>query len=172
MSILTDEGVGQHGAWFQATVWYGRAQKPKYNYIFKTRADRDEWLDTKKSQETLAEIRRDNRKAEKRRIREEAAEKFKVGTILHAQWGWEQTNNNFYEVVAKPSRFTVIIREIAQEKTRDAGWATHYVKPVPGKYIGEPMKKRINGEYIAFTSYKSGSIVTDLDREWIDTNYA
>lgn len=63
----------------------------------------------------------------KRRIEAEAAETkatkkdaapktnafgVKVGDIFHATWGWEQTNNNFFQVVALVGENSVRVREV------------------------------------------------------------
>ncbi len=58
-----------------------------------------------------------------------------VGSILYSSWGYDQTNVDFYEVVAVTGK-QVIIREIAAKQVgRDS------VVPVPGKFVGAPMRK-------------------------------
>lgn len=58
-----------------------------------------------------------------------------VGSILSSSWGYDQTNVDFYEVVAVTGK-QVIIREIeAKQVGRDS------VVPVPGKFVGAPMRK-------------------------------
>jgi hypothetical protein len=58
-----------------------------------------------------------------------------VGSILSSSWGYDQTNVDFYEVVAVTGK-QVIIREIAAKQVgRDS------VVPVIGKFVGAPMRK-------------------------------
>lgn len=61
-----------------------------------------------------------------------------VGDVLYARWGYEQTNVDFYEVVAVRGA-VVDLRELAQDSTE-----THSMQgrcsAKPGQYIGEIMK--------------------------------
>jgi len=65
----------------------------------------------------------------------------KVGTVLHYSWGWEQTNCEFYEVVAVRGS-QVIIREIAAKQVGPWAFMSTYVVPEPGKFIGPEMRKK------------------------------
>jgi len=65
---------------------------------------------------------------------------FQVGDIFGTCWGYDQTNVEFYELVAIKGK-TGTLREIAQERTTEA-WETGKTIPLPGKYIGEPFQKR------------------------------
>jgi len=69
---------------------------------------------------------------------------FKVGTILVSMWGYDQTNIDFYEVIAVPSPKSVVIRQLHKTvlnpatRLRDG---TEKVMPVLGSYRGPPMRK-------------------------------
>ena len=65
-----------------------------------------------------------------------------VGDILVSSYGYEQTNVDFYEVVAEQNR-TVTLRELAQEREATGPMSGHAV-PRPGHYVGEPIRKRAN----------------------------
>lgn len=65
-----------------------------------------------------------------------------VGDILVSSYGYEQTNVDFYEVVAVQNR-TVILRELAQEREATGPMSGHAV-PRLGHYVGEPIRKRAN----------------------------
>lgn len=65
-----------------------------------------------------------------------------VGDILVSSYGYEQTNVDFYEVVAVQNR-TVTLRELAQEREATGPMSGHAV-PRPGHYVGEPIRKRAN----------------------------
>jgi len=65
----------------------------------------------------------------------------KVGDILYASWGYDQTNIDFYEVVAV-SGSSATIRRIA-ERVFSRSQYEDAVVPVPGAFIGEPKKKRV-----------------------------
>jgi hypothetical protein len=70
----------------------------------------------------------------------------KVGDILSASWGYDQTNIEFYEVLRiKGSMVTV--RELAQE-CREDGFMCGQCVPVPHKYVErEPELTRRIGAY-------------------------
>ena len=42
-----------------------------------------------------------------------------IGTILVNRWGYEQTNVDFFQVI-KVTEKTVVIRQIAKEKVKEA----------------------------------------------------
>lgn len=67
----------------------------------------------------------------------------KVGDIFDAQWGYDQTNVDFYEVVGLTGA-SVKVRPI-DKKTHGTPtqWAVRQVMPIPGAYIGGVMTKRI-----------------------------
>lgn len=64
-----------------------------------------------------------------------------VGTILVSQWGYEQTNVDFYEVV-KAAKTMVTVRPIAME-SKPEGWCQSTCMPVQGKYTGEAFRKKV-----------------------------
>lgn len=64
---------------------------------------------------------------------------FKVGDILHHSWGYDQTNCEFYEVVATTPG-TITFREIRQ-KTAPGSEVSHGMAenrlPVPGRFLDD-----------------------------------
>ncbi len=68
----------------------------------------------------------------------------KIGSILYASWGYDQTNIDFYEVTRLIGRTTLELRELAQEATCDQHGLSGKTRPIPSQYISEPFKKRIN----------------------------
>jgi len=78
-------------------------------------------------------------------LRREAAKKphtLKVGDVLNTSWGWEQTNVEFYEIVAV-SGSMVTLHEIAAHTT-ETGFMCGQTKPCPGRFIGEPFRRHAN----------------------------
>lgn len=74
---------------------------------------------------------------------------------LNPSYGYEQTNVDFYEVVAVQNR-TVTLRELVQER-QDTGHMSGTTTPVPGQYTkAEPIRKRVNprnGVKLSSSSY-------------------
>lgn len=67
--------------------------------------------------------------------------KLEVGDILNTCWGYDQTNREFFEVVAVCGRH-VVIREIAQAR-ETTGWEQGRCAPQSGEFIGPPMRKLV-----------------------------
>jgi len=70
---------------------------------------------------------------------------FKVGDIIYNSWGWEQTNIDFYQVVdAKPKTIKIApINGKFRENQPHGNGMSAYVVPVPNKFCGDPIAKRV-----------------------------
>jgi len=78
-----------------------------------------------------------------RLLRRQAAKQphtLKVGDVLNSCWGYEQTNVEFYEVIAV-SGVMVTLREIAAKVT-ETGFMCGETVPKPGHFIGAPIRRR------------------------------
>ena len=64
-----------------------------------------------------------------------------VGMILVSSWGYDQTNVDFYEI-SRVLNSMVEIREIDKKFVKQ-GRGVDYVVPIPGKFIGSPLRKRV-----------------------------
>jgi len=73
----------------------------------------------------------------------------KVGDIFVNSWGYDQTNIDFYQVVAiTSSGKSVKVRPIGQ-KTKETGFMSGETVPLKGKFTGPAQTKRVglsNGE--------------------------
>lgn len=70
---------------------------------------------------------------------------WKVGTILEGSWGYDQTNIEFYQVVAlSPSGKTAKIREL-QQASHDTGYMQGRATPKPDAFRGPAKTVRIQG---------------------------
>jgi hypothetical protein len=68
-------------------------------------------------------------------------EGYKEGDILNTNWGWEQTNVDFYQVVRATEK-SVWLREIENEATYSSKTMTGKKTPIPGKFVNENALKR------------------------------
>ena len=59
-----------------------------------------------------------------------------VGDLLYSSWGWEQTNIDFYQVVALKGKHTIIIRKIAGEYVGGYSWSGK-VRPLRNHFVGD-----------------------------------
>jgi hypothetical protein len=64
-----------------------------------------------------------------------------VGDILYSSWGYDQTNIEFYEVLATTEK-TVTLCEIAQNG-KSEGFMCEEVTPRRGEYIGKPFTRSV-----------------------------
>jgi len=93
----------------------------------------------------------------------------KIGDILSASWGYDQTNIDFFEVVATTEK-TVTVRELKQ-KREETGWARGSCMPIPGAYKSEPTTHRCSANNcIASPIHGSASMWDGKPENW--TAYA
>ena len=113
--------------WFRASCcWVSRAKAPNLDQATKCA----EMLGIKEADSTTG--------AAPARIAAtvENAEGVHVGDLFREVWGWEQSNVDYYQVVALKGKHTAILREIYSERVPDlrTGGKCH---PVPGKWRSE-----------------------------------
>src|SRR5688572_14161511 len=85
-------------------VWRGKQQKPFAHYRFKSKEQFDQFIVKHCASEDAGDKYKVER-AEKRAAGiAEMQSRINVGTILHYSWGYDQTNCEFYQVVAKAGR--------------------------------------------------------------------
>lgn len=90
-----------------------------------------------------------------------ALETVKEGDIFVASWGWEQTNIDAYQVVAKKGA-TVTLREITTASVEGTeGFMSDQCVPVKDAFIGEEFKKRITGKYINIDDVRMASLAEE-----------
>lgn len=84
----------------------------------------------------LAERREERKRAEKEARKEKArkaAEAVQVGDIFASSWGYDQTNVEFYQVVAKNGQY-ITVREIEAVSTYDT-WGSGSKVPVKDSFV-------------------------------------
>lgn len=138
-----------------AAILRNREKKPSYHYQFRSESERVDFINRQK---TSADNDIEREAIMKQKAIEEA-EKMNVGTILYSDWGYEQTNIDFYVIVER-SGVGVTLQQIGGIRKYSSDMSGT-VTPDIDKKIGEPFKKRIN-KYgnISLTSY-SGAYLYD-----------
>jgi hypothetical protein len=81
-----------------------------------------------------------DRLAEKAKAREEFVNPYKVGDILNSCWGYDQTNREFYQVVAVGNR-SLKLRRIGCESVRTTSWCSDEVSPIKDKFIKDEVHR-------------------------------
>ncbi|MCF6299836.1 MAG: hypothetical protein L3J52_01760 [Proteobacteria bacterium] len=141
-----------------AIGYKGRAKKPAFNYSYSTNQIRIErvveWIDA---------VQNSNK-----RIRTTVLRDLTVGDVLCASWGWEQTNVDFYKVISLVGKTMVEIVKIGAISVEDKNYMAGTCKPDIDNVIGEPMRKRANGEQIRIDSVRT-AYKTEIEKrvaEW------
>lgn len=134
-----------------ATVWRGKSLRPE-RYSFKSIDSREDWITRQKAAADQAASHKACRMQERKNEAQKAAEAIQVGTILHYSWGYDQTNCQFFQVIAKTGR-KVTIREIASKSVGNPGGSSmsDYVSPVRDAFLENepPLTKIITAGGIA-----------------------
>ena len=109
----------------------------------------------------------------------------KVGDVFYDSWGYNQTNIDFYQVVALKGATTVELKAL-NKKSRNIGFCSEMVKPIKNSFKQGKYKTRlINGEdsitrRVKQISYGNTNIIcigaenlypTTYDRELNETSY-
>lgn len=123
----------------------GRAVKPTWRYRFRNEEQR------------LAEVtktfewvnRRAKQKAEKKAELASIKHDVKVGDVFKSSWGYDQTNIDFYEVIAVSGK-SVTVCAIGQISEGNGCYLQGVCVPATGTFIGKPFKKLI--QYHSATS--------------------
>lgn len=135
-----------------AIYFTGKAQKPVAHNSYSSVEIREQIALKFISAEIKMRDEKKQAKAEKLQYQHT----LKAGDILHSSWGYEQTNNDFYQVIAVKGK-SVVLREIAQKKEYEH-WASGRTQPVKDHFIGEPFIKRVTtGNCVKIESYAHAS---------------
>ena len=128
----------------------GRAQKSTFHHHYKSEEGREASL-----ARWIAAEEKDAKAKLERRDKMSRPHSLKIGDILSSSWGYEQTNVDFYEVTALPSKFFVELTPIAKELDDSGNLSMQgYVSGLKGNYTGEPFRKRPDAEnVVTLTSY-------------------
>lgn len=119
---------------FLIAGFYGRTQKPKLYASYPTEKLREQ---------AAAHFAAKRKEVLDRKAADNAPHSLKVGDILCAIWGYEQTNVNFYQVTELKGKHYVILREIERQKDYAKGFNDQgSCHPVPDHFTGEPLRRK------------------------------
>lgn len=154
-----------------AAMFGGKRAKPDSHYRYRSAELRETAVKEYINSQARSEVAKAARQLARRCFRHS----FKVGDILHGSWGYDQTQCEYYQVVAV-DEFTATIREIAGRSVEGSGGnMSEQVLPVPDSFIGEPIVKRPQGSsgeegYIAMRHFHL--CVTDPNKSHYSSWYA
>lgn len=131
---------------FKTTVqklWKAKVQ----GFYFKTVESREDHIEAFKKR--VGEI--EAWKEERKQARKNFVNPAKVGDILYSSWGYDQTNIDFFEVIAVNGK-QVTVRELTQSREQTE-WLQGNCLPNPGSFLkdSQPVKRLVkpgySGEY-------------------------
>lgn len=144
-----------------ARGYRGRSVKPSFRFYFRSAASRETFVADWVKAETLAIEAKQRRKAEQKK-----PHGYKVGDVLYASWGYEQTNIDFYEVVAVRGAVVdlVVLRKDVEHTSFMQGTCT----PRKGDPFSDVIKgKRPNGMgQVRIASYSVASAWDGRPLSW------
>ena len=130
-----------------------KAIRPAFHYRFQTTRRANEYIE-----QFFASLTRHEDLKRQRREEQKKPHTLQVGQIIVSTWGYDQTNVDFYEIVAVTQR-TVDLRPIASEPVPGSeGFMSDRRIPKPGQYVGEKTRKavrKMNGT--SFVSFRFGT---------------
>lgn len=144
-------------------AYHGNAVKSDWFFRFRSEDARqkrtEEFFDQWKAHAVTMQERAQKRTAYRHTL--------KIGDILKASWGYDQTNVDYYEVTAIVSGQTVEVREIGAI-SHDTGWLQGDCVPSPGRYLSDPMRKRVTeGNCVKFASFASYKYAWPVEKQTI-----
>lgn len=131
VAYLYTTKVGNPGA----MTFVGKQAKPLTHFTYRDEGRRA------KAVESIFVTRRSTlaAKAERDAKRKAFVHAYKVGDVFRTCWGYDQTNVEYFEIVEVLGKF-VMLRELAQARD-ESGWHRGTCTPLPGSYIGEPIRR-------------------------------
>lgn len=124
-----------------AVGFAGKAQKPAFNFTFKTNAAAERQVAA-----FFASRRDDEQRAAARRAEKTAPHTLQIGHVLVASWGYDQTNVDFYQVTRIVGARTVELRAIASNVTETTSADSGRCIPSIDAFRGEPLVRRAGSD--------------------------
>jgi len=132
-----------------AICFVGKAVKPTWQYRFKNGEQRQAEV-TKTFKNVSDRLERKNQAKASKAVAS-ANHGVKVGDVFRSSWGYDQTNIDYYEVVAVTGKTATICRIGCLSD--GTGWLQGESVPQLGAFIGKPFKKLIQKRSIESGSY-------------------
>jgi len=120
-----------------AIAYKGKATNSLWHYQFRNQEKLQ-----KKIEETVEGLEAWQAAKLERREKQNAPHNLEHGAILRSSWGYEQTNVQYYQVIAT-TRNSVTLCEIAQQ-TMETGFMSGECTPMPNKFIGKPFNRKVS----------------------------
>jgi hypothetical protein len=101
---------------FFVRAWIGKRKKPSFFYRMNTEKS---MIETRDNFITMYQDTAD-RSAKQRQLEKDFKHDLIVGDVLVSSWGWEQTNKDFYKVIALHGKKSISIVAISEDCNYDS----------------------------------------------------
>ena len=132
----------------------GKGKKPVWHYFFNGKENRDKYIDKFFSDRQYFLSRKEVEKKERVLKVEENVKNTKVGDIYYSSWGYDQTNIDFYKIVAKKGSKSFMLQAIGQTVDSN-GSSQDLVMPYEKAYKGRPLMKRMGSYGFSLNSFST-----------------
>jgi hypothetical protein len=158
VAYLARGNYAHNGApYFHAVAFHGKAEKPDWNYTFKTEQQAREYIATHATNCAA----HNKRVADARKARSEvrAADHFKVGDLLHTSWGYDQTNVEFFKIVRVLEKTVEIVAIGGKTVEGSEGFMSCALRPDPDNVLTDEWETRFNGIHRVAPAYGGSASV-------------
>ena len=143
-------------------------EKQIFGFYFQSEERRVEFLSDDYEKRFANKQADENYKKDKKAKNEKEALEVKVGDIFKDSWGYEQTNVDYYQVVAKPSNCFIVVKKISSKIIDESTGCnmSAYIKPLPNEFINDKETKyKLNGKSIKTSSFSWAYKVENIETE-------
>lgn len=140
--------VAASGKW-GAIAYMGKSKNHSWHYNFKSEERMNEYIKKYIDERKLMENNKKLRKEEQKK--RNASVSVEVGQIFHYSWGYEQTNCEFFQVVAVKGK-TATLRAIGAKVVKgSSGFMSCRLSPIKDSFLTgnfeETITKRVKASY-------------------------
>ncbi len=152
-----------------AIAYSGKSSKPVFHFSFKDEDRRIEFINDKINNRLSIKKNNDEWKEKRKKENEQLINEVKEGDIFYASWGYEQTNIDFFQVVAK-NKSMLTLKEL--KYTREiTGHDQGYLTPLKNKFCNDTeIKKRLSGGRLKIDSVRSATKL-EAQKVWASWYY-
>lgn len=146
------------------------SSRSKYGYVqiwayrFKTLDALEQYAQKDLDYRLQKVIDEKNRKVERLAKLNQDIQSVNVGDLFNSSWGYEQTNQEFFVIVGKPTKTTALVQRVGYTSINETSWCSEDVKIDVDNKIGEPFKVKLTGKSFKTSSFSSAYKFEDKNR--------
>jgi hypothetical protein len=148
---------------WHCTIWSGKSARPVYHYLVRSEEQALKAVESQVESAKISAVYKTEQATLKKLDIAQRRTEFKVGALIVDSGGYDQTQVDFYQVVARTkSGATVTLRPICSKTVPGSeGMDCCKVSPCPDSFVGEKELKRKVGQYGVRLTWGHGSLTTE-----------